>query len=326
MAFAAVASVLAAACGGDGDGNGPDNRAPTANFAETCTLLSCTFDNTSTDPDGDALTYAWDFGDGETSTEAEPTHEFAEAGTYDVKLTASDGSLSGEKTTAVTVAGGGLTAGFTYNCDAGDCTFTNTSTSTGTIVSYAWDFGDPGSGADNQSDQKDPTHTYAVTGPTDFTVTLTVTDDADATDAETQTVKVSLDLVCTGGDCTILLSDKSIVTITVTSSDCEFIGNTFAITQPIEETVFTDGCQIADGTSFEINGGGAFDAGTELKALFTQGTKPRPDDPDPGPASTRVSGAFPDWTIEFDDGGNAGGPGEPDFNDIVLAVHAEVVP
>ncbi|WP_426594786.1 ThuA domain-containing protein [Cellulomonas sp. McL0617] len=43
----------------------------------------------SKDPDGDALTYSWDFGDGTTSTEASPSHSFA-AGTYNVVLTATD--------------------------------------------------------------------------------------------------------------------------------------------------------------------------------------------------------------------------------------------
>jgi PKD repeat protein len=323
------ALVLGSACGGDDGGTGP-NTAPVANFtAPACTAgTACTFTDASTD--NVAVTgWDWDFGDGTTphATTASPSHTYAAAGTYNVKLTVTDGGgLTGEKTIAVTVTAGGtaLTAGFTYNCNAGSCTFTNTST--GTVASYAWDFGEPSSGAANQSDQKDPTHDYTVTGPTDFTVTLTVTDGAGATDVETQTVKVSLDLVCTGGDCTIVLSSKSTVTITVATSDCQFIGNAFAITEPIQEQVFANGCELADGTSFTINGGTAFDAGTNLQAQFTQGTKPRPSDPDPGPAATRVSGVFPDWTIEFDDGGNTGAPGEPDFNDIVLTVHATVVP
>jgi len=37
-----------------------------------------------------ALTYAWDFGDGTTSTVTAPTHTYAKAGTYTVKLTVTD--------------------------------------------------------------------------------------------------------------------------------------------------------------------------------------------------------------------------------------------
>jgi PKD repeat protein len=321
------ALVLGSACGGDG-GTGP-NTAPVANFtAPSCTTgTACAFTDASTD-DVAVTAWDWDFGDGTTphATTASPSHIYAAPGTYNVKLTVTDAAgLTGQKTVPVTATGDAqLAAGFTYSCVAGNCTFTNTST--GTIASYAWDFGEPASGPDNESILADPTHSYTITGPTDFTVMLTVADGTGATDVETQTVRVTQDLVCTGGNCTILLSSKSTVTITVTTVDCEFIGNSFAITAPIQEPVFSNGCQLTDGAVFQINGGGSFAAGTNLQAVFTQGTKPRPSDPDPGPAATRVSGTFPDWTIEFDDGGNTGGVGEPDFNDMVLAVHATVVP
>jgi len=59
----------------------------------------------SVDPDGDALTYSWDFGDG-TAPQAgyAVSHVFAVAGTYTVTLTASDGSLSRSRSALVTVA------------------------------------------------------------------------------------------------------------------------------------------------------------------------------------------------------------------------------
>lgn len=47
--------------------------------------------STSTDPDGDQLTYLWDFGDNETSLELKPTHLFKVAGTQSVTLTVRDG-------------------------------------------------------------------------------------------------------------------------------------------------------------------------------------------------------------------------------------------
>jgi plastocyanin len=54
---------------------------------------------------GTAASYNWDFGDGSTSTEANPTHTFTAEGSYTVKLvvTAPDGSTaSAEKTITVT--------------------------------------------------------------------------------------------------------------------------------------------------------------------------------------------------------------------------------
>ena len=48
----------------------------------------------SADPEGQPITYAWDFGDGESSTAATPEHVFAASGRYTVRLTVSDGTLS----------------------------------------------------------------------------------------------------------------------------------------------------------------------------------------------------------------------------------------
>jgi PKD repeat protein len=44
-----------------------------------------------TDPDGDALTYHWDFGDGTAATGETPQHAYADNGTYNVVVTADDG-------------------------------------------------------------------------------------------------------------------------------------------------------------------------------------------------------------------------------------------
>ena len=55
----------------------------------------------SSDPDGNPLTYLWDFGDGATSTEPDPTHTYAQAGPRQVRLTVSDGDKSAAR--AVTV-------------------------------------------------------------------------------------------------------------------------------------------------------------------------------------------------------------------------------
>ncbi|WTW84100.1 PQQ-dependent sugar dehydrogenase [Streptomyces canus] len=46
----------------------------------------------TSDQDGDALTYSWNFGDGGTSTAANPTHKYTKNGTYTATLTAKDAS------------------------------------------------------------------------------------------------------------------------------------------------------------------------------------------------------------------------------------------
>jgi len=70
----------------------PPNTAPTASFTQTCTNLACNFTDGSSDPDvgGSIKNWSWDFGDGVTSTLQNPSHAFASANTYLVKLTVTD--------------------------------------------------------------------------------------------------------------------------------------------------------------------------------------------------------------------------------------------
>jgi PKD repeat protein len=82
----------------------PANRAPTADAGGPYTGdtgAAITFDGTaSSDPDGDALNYAWDFGDGMTGTGAAPTHSYAAAGTYTVSLVVNDGEFDSAPATS----------------------------------------------------------------------------------------------------------------------------------------------------------------------------------------------------------------------------------
>ena len=79
---------------------GQTNVPPIASFTSSCTDLDCAFSSAgSTDPDGSHGVQAWVFGDGGTSSQANPTHAYAEAGTYDVTLTVTD---NGGKTNSVT--------------------------------------------------------------------------------------------------------------------------------------------------------------------------------------------------------------------------------
>lgn len=325
------AGAAVAACGGgDGGTPPPDNQDPVAAFtAPSCTVgVLCQFTDASTDPDGndDITTWEWDFGDGALSHTRNPSRSYTEAGDKTVKLTVTD--ASGATNTAqhtVTVAAanpGGPTADFTVTCAALECTFTNTSTPA-TGLTFAWDFGDG-----NTSTDESPTHTYEATEVTEYTAILTVTDASDNQSSHDETFTVSPAATCTSGtettDCTLDITERSTLVFTLTSSDCGFTGNELDITSPISEPVFTDGCSETVGTEYEINGGNAIDAG-DLTFKFTQGVG-EPGDPPRVPPQIRLEGTYPDWTLSIDDGGNTGRPGEPDFNDLVLSVHATAAP
>lgn len=88
------------------------NRAPVAEFSVTCAALVCDFDaGQSSDPDGDGLTYIWEFGDGEAGTGATPSHAYDTAGQWTVTLTVGDGVLEDSTTrTATPVDAGDPTA------------------------------------------------------------------------------------------------------------------------------------------------------------------------------------------------------------------------
>ncbi len=69
----------------------PTYSAPEASFTHSCTDLTCSFTDTSTyDSEVTASTYAWEFGDSGTATEANPQHIYAAGGTYTVTLTVTD--------------------------------------------------------------------------------------------------------------------------------------------------------------------------------------------------------------------------------------------
>jgi PKD repeat protein len=137
---------------------------------------------------------AWSgsFGDKTSSTSTSPSHTYAAAGTYSVKLTVTDDHGAQHSTTksvtvtAPTAPNQPPVANFTFSCTGLACTFSNTSTDPdGTIASSSWAFGDGGS-----SGSPSPSHTYAAAGT--YAVKLTVTDDKGASASTTKNVTVSV--------------------------------------------------------------------------------------------------------------------------------------
>ncbi|PCH97620.1 MAG: peptidase S8 [Gammaproteobacteria bacterium] len=64
--------------------------APIAGFTYEANYLSVAFTDDSSDVNGDIVSWAWSFGDDATSTEQNPSHNFADTGSYEVSLTVTD--------------------------------------------------------------------------------------------------------------------------------------------------------------------------------------------------------------------------------------------
>ncbi|MER6830703.1 carbohydrate-binding protein [Streptosporangium sp. NPDC000563] len=97
---------------------GGGNRNPIARAAANKTSgaapLAVTFSSAgSSDPEGGALTYSWNFGNGATSTAANPTYTYTTNGTYTATLTVRDpGGLTGTANVTITVGNTAPTVNF----------------------------------------------------------------------------------------------------------------------------------------------------------------------------------------------------------------------
>jgi PKD repeat protein len=148
--------------------------APVAGFVQDVTAgpspLTVKFTNQST---GNITSQQWNFGDGESSTEASPTHIFQAVGTYNVILTVTGPGGSTSVTRQITVQNPSIPAplaGLVASATEGDAPLTvqfDATDSSGQIDTYNWDFGDGQTG-----NGQVVTHTYTTPGP--YQASLTV--------------------------------------------------------------------------------------------------------------------------------------------------------
>lgn len=136
-----------------------------------------TFTNLS-EAEGGIGTCYWEFGDGETSTEINPTHLYSVSGDYDVCLTITNAAGTCdddrcESNMEIGSSDGGCDADFDANEDGLTVEFEDASDGGGeTIITRNWNFGDGFT-----SSETNPSHTYYSSG--EYEVCLTIyTDDA----------------------------------------------------------------------------------------------------------------------------------------------------
>jgi PKD repeat protein len=136
-------------------------------FSSTVTATGCS----------GSPSFSWNFGDGGTSTQQNPSHTYAAAGVYNLSFSVTQDGKTCSKTGSITITGGatctlactatvpatgtaGSTVSFSSTATPSNCTGTPT---------YSWVFGDGGTSA-----QQNPSHTYAAAGTFNWSLTVTV--------------------------------------------------------------------------------------------------------------------------------------------------------
>ena len=152
---------------------------PIADFGprmdSACAPLAVQFSNQSTDTLAIGTKYFWDFGDGTHSTARDPKKTWNKPGRYTVKLyTSNNGCVDSSIAFRSFYVDSPMARFYALNPVGCDTPFTvffrDSSISAHT---WAWDFGDPASGANNTSTLRFPQHTYTQFG--NYAVSLTVT-------------------------------------------------------------------------------------------------------------------------------------------------------
>lgn len=148
--------------------------APTSNFTaiNLCFGDSVNFIDSTTTSGGSINSWNWDFGDGNSSTVQNPTHLFTTAGTFNVNLTTSSGTCDNTIIKQITISPKPI-ANFTTSigCSNTLTPFSDLSTvSTGSIVSWSWNFGNGDTSA-----LQNPIYAFTTGG--NYLVSLTVISD-----------------------------------------------------------------------------------------------------------------------------------------------------
>jgi PKD repeat protein len=176
------------------------NAAPTAVATAPSSALvdhQVTFDGTgSSDPDGDGLTYLWEFPDSSTATTATVAKTFHTGGSYEAKLTVTDpygestyDTVTVNVTNTAPTAGATLSPGSVLVGHAISFAGSGSDAETPGGLSFAWTFGDG-----TTASTKNASHTYSSPGI--YHATLTVTDPQGLQAVVSKTARVSKLVPC----------------------------------------------------------------------------------------------------------------------------------
>ncbi len=166
------------------------NETPQANFSNPniCSGSNLLLTDNSSSSTTTINNWLWNFGDGITSNLQNPQHIYSLAGTYQINLTVSASNGCSQSVSNPINVYALPVSSFTANsaCLGTAINFTNTSSITsGTIVSYAWDFNSDGQ-VDNTSFS--PSQTFASAG--NYTINLTAISNQGCSKSSTNSITV----------------------------------------------------------------------------------------------------------------------------------------
>jgi len=171
------------------------NVAPTVSATVPATGVEASavsFNASVVDPGPETHTYLWSFGDGNTSTQQNPSHTYADDGTYTVTVTADDGEATDSATATIVVANLAPTLQTWTGPLAGDegsaLAYVGIGSDPGPVdnaaLSYTWDWGDGTTDAGGSA-----SHAWVDQGS--FSASVTVADPQGDTDQVPFTVVIA---------------------------------------------------------------------------------------------------------------------------------------
>jgi PKD repeat protein len=280
------------------------NQAPTA--VASATPLTVREDKAvafksdgSVDTDGTITSYSWNFGDGGTSATEDPSHTYADPGTYTATLTVTDNNNATHSASVVVTVtvNNPPTAAINTNWVTGprplNVVFTSASADDGEIVSYSWDFDNGGSTTD--STVANPNFIFTSEGTYD--VTLTVTDDGSKTGTATVQIIVYIDddsdgysppADCADGNAAVNPGAADALDASGTDSNCDGVdgvagqnlyvtsagtdnGTCGAIGSPCRQLAQAQTNAVSNGKSKILVGSGSYNAFTLTNGLTVSG-------------------------------------------------------
>jgi PKD repeat protein len=149
-------------------------------------MPSSFYDRSLTLPGTVITSYAWDFGDGQQSSAANPQHTYTAPGTYAVSLTIAFATCTEVKMHQVTIPGASVSFSLAPSptCALTPVTFSLVNNGTAPLAGWLWEFGDGVS-----SQHPAPARAYAAAG--NYLAKLTVTDIRGCMDSAMQSVTVT---------------------------------------------------------------------------------------------------------------------------------------